>query len=99
MKKVEVETVCGEVSTIYVSQDVEKITVDGETYKPDEKKIPTRGKILKDGGGFSVLWVERSFGGYIQPDDDGFYDIFTDDGTLIGSLWEKALKNPVTLKP
>ena len=99
MKKVEVETVCGEVSTIYVSQDVEKITVDGETYKPDEKKIPNRGRVLRGDMGCFVLWMEDDFGGYIQPDGDGYYDIFTDDGTLIGSLWEKALKTPVTLKP
>ena len=99
MKKVEVETVCGEVSTIYVSQDVEKITVDGETYKPDEKKTPNRGKNLVDGERNFIFWVEHSFDGYIQPDGDGYYDIFTDDGILIGSLWGEALKNSVTLKP
>ena len=36
MKKIEIETECGEVSTIYVSQDVTKITIDGEEYNPKE---------------------------------------------------------------
>ena len=44
MKKVEVETECGEVSVIYVSQDVTKITIDGEEYgvqKPSvDKRLP-----------------------------------------------------------
>jgi len=44
MKKIEIETECGKVSTIYVSQDVTKITVDGDPYtlrfiKQDSKKV------------------------------------------------------------
>jgi len=30
MKKVEIETECGETTIVYVSQDIKKITVDGE---------------------------------------------------------------------
>ena len=57
MKKIEVETECGEVSVIYVSQDVSKITVDGEEYgvtptpEPEDTRLPAqseRGIYLRD---------------------------------------------------
>ena len=41
MKKVEIETECGETSTIYVSQDVKKITVDGEEYAATQEEEET----------------------------------------------------------
>jgi len=44
MKKIEVKTVCGEISTIYVSQDVEEITIDGEIYQKnivDDERLET----------------------------------------------------------
>ena len=54
MKKVEIETECGEVSTIYVSQDVTKVTVDGEEYglkenEEDENdaRLPRRNKSIQ----------------------------------------------------
>ena len=79
MKKVEIETGCGETSTIYVSQDVAKITVDGKEYtlsSPDEKqeeKVKT-GTVLtlgdrKGGDGYTISVLE----GHIITSDRGSY--------------------------
>ena len=48
MKKVEITTKCGEVSTIYVSQDVEKIVIDGEEYrrKAPDNRLPVTGESI-----------------------------------------------------
>ena len=45
MKKVEIETECGETTTVYVSQDIESIIVDGKKYNlkhedEEDKRLP-----------------------------------------------------------
>ena len=55
MKKIEVETECGEVSVIYVSQDIKRITVDGKVYGVQEdNRLP----LSKDDVNFKALLKE-----------------------------------------
>ena len=83
MKKVEITTKCGEVSTIYVSQDVEKIVIDGEEYrrKAPDNRLPVTGesigvisflsKILKlsEEGGFDGWYIDYKLEGDILSID------------------------------
>jgi len=66
MKKVEIETECGEVSTIYVSQDVTKVTVDGEEYNPieiedEEKETPVAVEFHTKDDGIMAYGARNAF--------------------------------------
>ena len=65
MKKVEITTECGEVSTIYVSQDVEKIVIDGEEFRPEEKE-----EEVKNPSWMQINFKNDSWGGIVSYGTD-----------------------------
>ena len=86
MKKVEIETECGEETVFYVAQDVETITVDGEewTKKADteldkeEITVDINHDVERYGAGYAFL-AYFSNGSRVYANSDGRIEYWPDN--------------------
>jgi len=95
MKKVEIETECGEVSTIYVDQDVKSITIDGEKYNPEsEDEEEKRTTVESEDGDDWAINTEWDVDGiYLKYNGFGYINIHNKDDDLLAVIDTSYLKN------
>jgi len=90
MKKIEVETECGEVSIIYVSQDVAKIIVDGETFYSNEG-IEKDDRMVTKGGGELGYFLEQFLQRLKEADREDWLIDYETDLQVLKITWHGTI--------